>query len=107
MIYEFACDKCRLNLDFDLFVSQSGSTMSCPKCGKDMRRVFYAPRLLNRQKPGSFVFKPEKMNAWDDRLAHLKDVENKGGTPGLRKAKEQVGAQLFNATLAHKKANYG
>lgn len=71
-----------------------------------MRRIFYAPRLLNRQKPGSFVYNPKTMNGDDDRLAHLRDVEQKGGTAGLRKVRSDIGESLYHQVLNHKKENY-
>jgi hypothetical protein len=71
-----------------------------------MTRIYTAPALLNRSKPGSFKWYPEKMNAWDDRIAHLKEVEEKKGGAGLREVRKQVGEQLYHGTLNYKKQEY-
>jgi hypothetical protein len=71
-----------------------------------MRRIFSPPALMNRSKPGSFKWYPEKMDSWADRVQHLKEVENKEGTAGLRKVRKQVGETLYNKSLKYKKDNF-
>jgi len=93
-------------MEIERRVDQSGWPERCPVCDEWMRRVFYAPRLLARSKPGGFRFEPGKMNPWDDRIAHLKNVEDTQGSAGLRKVAGEVGTNLFNATLNYKKKNY-
>lgn len=71
-----------------------------------MRRIFYAPLLLNRQKPGSFVYNPKTMNGDDDRLHSLRTIERKQGTAGLRKVRSEIGEVLYKQVLDHKKESY-
>lgn len=106
-IYEFYCDDCG-NFEATLRpMSRSSDGCGCFNCAAPMRRIFTPPALLNRQKPGSFKWRPDKLDAWDDRLAHLKTIEEKQGAKGLRAVRKEVGATLYNQTLDHKKANYG
>jgi hypothetical protein len=106
MIYDFACDGCRVITELERPVSMAGLPEMCSWCGEEMRRIFYAPRLLGRSKPGSFRQDAGKLNAWDDRLAHLREVEGKWGSAGLRKVRKEVGETLYNKTLSHKKDRY-
>lgn len=87
-------------------MARAGDLCACSVCGEQMERVFYPTAMLGRQKPGSFRFDRCKVNAWDDRLAHLRDVEQTQGAEGMRKVKDQVGGYLYNTTLAHRKQNY-
>ena len=95
-----------MDLEFVLSMEQSGSIMSCPKCGKDMQRVYHAPALLNRQKPGSFGKKPKAhWNAMDSKLAALRLAESKG-PDHLREAYRGFGK---TAKMVHdyRKKEYG
>jgi len=85
---------------------QAGEPAWCPMCSEESQRMFFPPRLMARSKPGSFKFDGAKMNPWDDRIAHLKNVEDTQGSAGLRKVAGEVGTNLFNATLNYKKKNY-
>lgn len=107
MTYHFACDDCRVSTTLERPIEHASLPAACPICNEAMRRIFYAPAMLNRQKPGTFRWDKCKLDAWDDRLAHLKDVEEKKGTEGLREVRTQVGEQLWHETLAHKKERYG
>jgi putative FmdB family regulatory protein len=107
-VYEYFCEECGMVEEVLRSISQSSNGLGCFNCANpNMRRIFHAPAVMNRQKPGSFKWSPEKMNSWDDRVAHLKEVENKDGTAGLRKVRKEVGEVLYNKTLSHKKENYG
>lgn len=68
--------------------------------------MFFPPRLLGRQKPGSFKWDKGKLNGWDDRVATLRQKESEG-TESLKKFKGDIGNELFNATLTYKKRAYG
>lgn len=104
-IYEFACDDCRRSFEFEMAVSSAGSTLTCPKCERDMRRVYYAPALMNRSKPGSFKWEKSKLNAQDDRLAGFRYQESLG-TQSFRAFKENFGKQVSQQVLNHKKEKY-
>jgi len=78
---------------------------TCPLCNGDMRRVFHAPRLLNRSKPVSFRWDKAKLDAWDDRLAGFKHAEDKGPNH-LADLRKSFGEQIYRQVLAHKKERY-
>lgn len=104
-IYEYYCDQCGCVEAVLRPVSECSSGYGCFNCGASMIRIYSAPAVLNRSKPRGFKFEPQKMNAWDDRIAHLRDVEEKKGSVGLREAKRNLG-NLFNQTLRSKKDRY-
>ena len=107
MIYEFACDDCKIVTDVERPIERSGDLAACPVCNQTMRRLFFAPRLFNRAKPGTFKHHPDKLDAWDDRLAHLKNLEQTSTPAQMRQFKSEVGDALWNETLAHNKQVYG
>jgi putative FmdB family regulatory protein len=106
MIYDFACHSCKVVTQVERPISEAGEPATCEWCSNAMRRIFYAPRLLNRQKPGSFRFDPCRMDANDDRLASTRQVEEKQGAAGLRKLFHDVGPQYYQEILDHKKERY-
>jgi hypothetical protein len=70
-----------------------------------MRRLYYAPLLMNRQKPGTFRFNPQTANGWDSRLAALR-LRESGGAADQRHAKAIFG-KTWDMALAYKKERYG
>lgn len=71
-----------------------------------MTRIYSAPAVLGRRKPGTFRFEPQKMNPWDDRVAHMRDLESRGPEK-MREFKKAIGPKLYNATLKYRKEKYG
>ena len=105
MIYDFECGHCKKVFGINLPVDLAGSVMHCSFCGKEMRRLYYPPRLLGRQKPGSFANKPKAhWNAMDSKLAALKLAESKG-TDHLREAYRGFGSTA-KMVLDYKKKEY-
>lgn len=104
MIYDFACDDCRIVTEVERPVEYAGLAAACPVCNGEMRRIFHAPRLLGRSKPGSFTWERGKLNGWDDRLATLREVENRG-PQAMQKFRQDIGP-LYDMTLKYKKERY-
>lgn len=104
MIYEFLCPQCGPEL-VDRPMSEAGRPHSCTKCGTQARRLF-SIKLLGREKPGSFRFDRGKLNAWDDRVATMRNMEEKKGSAYLQRFRSKCGEALYQGSLRHKKANY-
>ena len=105
-VYSWACDDCKIIEDRMGTFEMCGSSASCSICFEPMRRLF-SFAVLNRKKSGVFRHDPCKLDAWDDRLAHLKAVENTDGPNGMRRVRAEVGEQLWHETLQHKRERYG
>ena len=83
---------------------------ACPDCGGEMRRIFTAPKLLGRQKPGSFRHDKGKLNGWDDRLQHMRTLEDSRKSDSKQKLREfetAIGPQLAGAIKTYKRERYG
>lgn len=105
MIYEFACDECMVTWEVQRPMERAGDPEPCPHCDGPTRRVYYAPRLMNRAKPRSFADKEKTTwNGWDSRLAALREAESQG-PQAVREARKNFG-RTFNQVLAYKKENY-
>lgn len=105
MIYDFVCHDCKIVTDVERPTEQAGEGLICPWCEQPMRRIFYAPRLLGRQKPKGFVWEKGKLDAWDDRLAGFQLAESKGPNE-IRKLRSAFGEQVYQKVLSHKKERY-
>jgi putative FmdB family regulatory protein len=106
MIYDFACDECRIVTQVERPVSLAGEAAACPVCGQDMRRLFYAPKLLNRSKPGTFKHDRCKLDGWADRVATLRNIEEKQGSRALENFRKNCGETLYNQSLQYRKEHY-
>jgi hypothetical protein len=71
-----------------------------------MIRIYSAPAVLNRSKPGTFRWEQGKLNAWDDRVAHMRALETKPPRE-MREFRKAIGPKLYNATLRYRKEKYG
>ena len=98
MIYSYACDDCRVLNDVSKPVSMAGEAAACPVCGIDMRRVYYAPALLNRKKPGSIRVALERgIKQADGKASVLKalhDAEQVGGDRWREVRSQTLSAEL-------------
>ena len=106
MIYDFVCHECRLTNQVERPMERAGDSAACPVCNEDMKRIFYAPKMLARHKPGSFRWDKGKLNAMDDRLAGFRHAESQG-PQALKALRKNFGEQVYQATKQHRKDNYG
>lgn len=106
MIYLFLCEDCNWLVDVERDVDQCAEPAACPECAEPMRRIFTPPALLGRQKPRGFKFDVRKMDAWDDRLHHMRWLENTGDKKKQHEFQKAMGPRLYNQILQHKKERY-
>lgn len=84
----------------------AGAPERCPVCGEEAPRLFSPVPMLGRQKPRGFKWDKGRLNGWEDRVATLRDMENRGPRE-FRKFKESIGGTLYDATLKYKRQAHG
>jgi hypothetical protein len=104
MEYHFLCNDCKMVEVVSRPMEKSGDPAWCSICGEPLQRMFFPPKLMNRQKPGSFAQKQKSdWNAWDSKVAALKLAEENGEPKS--KLKEIFG-KTYDMALSYKKEKY-
>lgn len=108
MIYEFACDECRIVNEVSRPISMASEGAACPVCNEPMRRIIHAPALLNRQKPGTAASKLDRQRMQADgtanAYAYYRHHEQIGGDH-WKKIKSETLTSELKGMQAYKKAN--
>ena len=98
MKYVFVCEECKIVTEVDRPVSLAGEDEGCPVCGEDMRRLYFPPALLNRQKPGSVRVAMDRGLKQADGKASvykaLHDAEQVGGDRWRKVRSETLSSEL-------------
>jgi len=97
-----------MHTEVDRPVEQASHFAHCPQCGHTMQRVFFAPTMLNRQKPGtvkSFLDREVRRGEGKaNALKALRIAEQRGGEH-WRKVRSETLTSELKEMQAYRKAH--
>jgi len=108
MIYEFACDGCKVLNEVKRPIHLASEGAACPVCNEPMRRIIHAPALLNREKPGTVANHMDRelkhANGRASAFNYYRNAEQIGGDH-WRKIRSETLTSELKSVQTYKKVN--